>query len=237
MSLALYRVFLRTVVTPQRLIGFGALIGVGAIIAVALRPETVSFAQVDTVTPATLFIDRFGLMLAVPVSALVFASAAFGDLVEDQTLVYLWLRPIARWRLAVAAFAAAATVAVPVGVAGTVIGAAIIDTSTVRSAAIAAVLGSLAYVAIFLVVGLITNRALIWGIGYLLIYEQFIARGGRSLGFLSVHAHIVSIVKNATSTDLALAYFSTGTAVVAPLVLCGVMLGWLSSRLDRTEVA
>lgn len=237
--MALYRTFLRTVLTLQRLIGFAALVGIGAVIAYFLRPEEVGFFQVDTATPASLFIDNFGLMLAVPVSALVFASAAFGDLVEDQTLVYLWLRPIARWRLAVAAFAAAATVAAPVGLAGTVIGAAIIDPSTVRSAAVGAVIGSLAYVAIFLVVGLVTNRALIWGIGYLLIYEQFIARGGRSLGFLSVHAHIVSIMKNATPTtaDFALAYFSTGTAVVAPLVLSGVMLAWLSSRLERSEVA
>lgn len=237
MSFALYRVFLRTVITPQRLIGFGALVGIGAVIAVFLRPEEVSFFQVDTITPATQFIDTFGLMLAVPVSALVFASAAFGDLVEDQTLVYLWLRPIARWRLALAAFAATATVAVPVGLLGTVIGAAIIDTSTVRSAVAASVLGSLAYVAIFLFIGLVTNRSLIWGIGYLLIYEQFIARGGKSLGFLAVHSHIVSIVKNSTGTAFGLGYFSTGTAVLMPVVLCAVMLAWLSGRLERTEVA
>ena len=36
----------------------------------------------------------FGLALVLPVATLVFASASFGDLVDDQTLVYLWLRDL-----------------------------------------------------------------------------------------------------------------------------------------------
>lgn len=246
MNLALYRVFLRTVLTRQRVIGFIGLIAFGAGVAVLLRPDPVVFFDpsggaltipADTVSPATDMIVLFGLMLAVPVSALVFASAALGDLVEDQTLVYLWLRPIARWRVAVAAFAAALTAALPVGVLGTAIGAAIIDTSTVAPAVLAAAVGSVAYVAIFSFVGLVTGRALIWGIGYLLIWEQFIARGGKSLGFLSVHSHIVSIIEKETNVDFALGYFTLGTAVIAPLCISAVMLIWLSRRLETTEVA
>ena len=40
--------------------------------------------------------DSYGLSLLIPVVALVFASAALGYLAEDGTLVYLWLRPLAR---------------------------------------------------------------------------------------------------------------------------------------------
>ena len=44
----------------------------------------------------TSFIDAFGLSLLVPVTTLVFASAALGDPADDGTLVYLWLRPVPR---------------------------------------------------------------------------------------------------------------------------------------------
>ena len=57
--------------------------------------------------------------------SLVFASAALGDVAEDGTLVYLWLRPYPRWQLAVAAFAASVTVVVPVAVLPLVIAAAL----------------------------------------------------------------------------------------------------------------
>ena len=65
---------------------------------------------------AWTLVDAYGLSLLIPVVALVFASAALGDLAEDGTLVYLWLRPLPRWQLALAAFAASVTVAVPVAV-------------------------------------------------------------------------------------------------------------------------
>ena len=36
-------------------------------------------------------VDAYGLSLLVPVVAVLFATAALGDLAEDGTLVYLWL--------------------------------------------------------------------------------------------------------------------------------------------------
>ena len=41
--------------------------------------------------------SNLGFTMVVPIVALVFATAAFGDLKEDSTLVYLWLRPMDRW--------------------------------------------------------------------------------------------------------------------------------------------
>ena len=54
----------------------------------------------------------FGLVL--PVVALVFGGAAIGDLRDDKTLVYLWLRPMDRWPIVVGAALAAATLAAPI---------------------------------------------------------------------------------------------------------------------------
>src|ERR1043165_6367408 len=59
-------------------------------------------------------IDGLGLAVLAPVASLVLASAALGDLAEDRTLVYVWLRPPARGRMATGALAAALAAALPV---------------------------------------------------------------------------------------------------------------------------
>ena len=51
---------------------------------------------------ATL-VNDYGLTVLVPVVALVFSSSTLGDLVDDKTLVYIWLRPVNRLTVAAAA--------------------------------------------------------------------------------------------------------------------------------------
>ena len=49
----------------------------------------------------------------IPVAVLVFGAAALGDLIDDGSLVYLWLRPVPSWVHVVAAWAATVTVVIP----------------------------------------------------------------------------------------------------------------------------
>ena len=58
-------------------------------------------------------ISDLGFTTLVPIVALVFASAALGDMREDGTLVYLWLRPMDRWPVVVGAWLASITVSLP----------------------------------------------------------------------------------------------------------------------------
>ena len=53
--------------------------------------------------------------------SLVFGTAALGDLVDDGTLVYLWTRPQRRTSLALGAWSAALTYAVPLVVVPTLV--------------------------------------------------------------------------------------------------------------------
>ena len=81
-----------------------------------------------------------------------------------------------------------------------------------------------------------TRRALVWGIGYLLIFESFIARGGRSIGALSIHAHAASVLARAASVKIRLAYFSEATGGITAVAI-GLVALWLSSwRLRHAEV-
>ena len=97
----------RSMATRGRIVTMFAIGGVAVLIGVLLdRSESISAQdRVDA-------LDNFGLTVFVPLVAVVFATAALGNLVEEKTLVYFWLRPIGRWQIALAAFVA--TMIVPV---------------------------------------------------------------------------------------------------------------------------
>ena len=93
MTAALYSLFRRNLTTRARLASFGlatlAVLGVAWVV-----------GQGDSSDPpidvASTFLAEAVLSLYLPIAALVFGASAFGDLIEDHTLVYIWLRPIRR---------------------------------------------------------------------------------------------------------------------------------------------
>lgn len=231
---ALYGTVLRAIDTRARRVGFLLLGVVGVLVAWAVSTSLGAQPTHHTVG----LVDDFNLTFLVPVAALVYGTAAFGDLIDDSTLVYLWLRPVGRTRIVVAAYFAALTFVVPVAVAPVVIEAVVLHapTAVTRGAAISALVAAVAYTAVFTLLGLLTKRALVWGIGYLLIFESFIARGGRSIGALSIHAHAASVLARAASVKVRLAYFSEPTGVIATIAIALVAI-WLSAwRLRHAEV-
>ena len=167
-------VLVRSIATRLRVAALG-LLGLGA---VALGISVHVANPFDRADAAWSLVDTYGLSLLVPVVSLVFASAALGDVTEDGTLVYLWLRPYPRWQLAVAAFAASVTVVVPVAVLPLVLAAALTGEGgrLVAAAAAGGLLATIAYSAVFCGLGLRVRRALAWGLAYLLIWEQAVAR-------------------------------------------------------------
>lgn len=235
MTGALYRALLAAQVTKGRILGLGALGLVAVVLGVAIgvTPEA------DPIDDGTLMINGFGLSLFVPVVTLVFASAVLGDPNEDGTLVYLWLRPIARWRIVALALAATLTVALPVvvlpmtaaaaatGAGGTLIGA------TLASCA----LGTVAYAAVFMWLGLRVRRALVWGLAYVLVWEGFVATAGATPARLAIRAHTRSLLTRISEGPERLVEVSLATAIVVPLVAAVVAAALTVRRLQRQDVA
>ena len=108
-----YRLLLRQLVTRGRLL---ALLAVGVVVAGVASAVGASDEIDDPLEAAVQVISNLGFAVLVPVVALVFASASLGDTREDGTLVYLWLRPMARWPVVVGAWLAAITVSLPLTV-------------------------------------------------------------------------------------------------------------------------
>ncbi|MBL8775520.1 MAG: ABC transporter permease [Acidimicrobiales bacterium] len=231
---AIYRVLLTSQVTLARVLALGAL-GVAAILVAWAIGQS---DPVDATATGARFVNVFGLSLTVPVTALVFASAALGDLTDDGTLVYLWLRPVRRATVVLAAFAAALTVTIPLVVVPLVIAASLTGggADLVKGTALAAALGAVAYAGLFTALGLRVRRALIWGLLYIFIWEGFVARGGDNAARLAVRSVTATILQAWSGTELRLGVLATGTAYLAPFVVAALALGYATWRLDRQDV-
>ncbi len=188
---------------------------------------------------AVRFVDTVALNVLAPIVSLVFGTAALGDLVDDGTLVYLWTRPQRRSSLALGAWGAALTYALPLVVLPTLLAVRFIssDASVTVAAVVCTAAATVAYVSVFVLLGLLTTRALMWGVGYLLILETFVARGGESLGFASIRAHASSLLTAISGVDVRLAYFSAATSAMFLAAVSVVGLGLCVTRLRAADVA
>jgi ABC-2 type transport system permease protein len=228
-------VLVRSIATRLRLAGLG-LLGLAAVIlglAVGLGHPS------DRMAAAWSVIDGYGISILVPVVSLVFATAALGDPAEDGTLVYLWLRPLPRWQLAFAAFAASVTVVVPVAVLPLVVGAAVSGGGgrLVAAAAAGGVLATVAYSAVFSGLGLRVRRALAWGLVYLLIWEQAVARVSHGAARASLFINTRSVVAHIANHPAPRNAVSWTTGLIFPLVVAAVALVLTARSLDRGEIA
>jgi ABC-2 type transport system permease protein len=232
---AFYASTSRTISTRARLVAFVALGAVGAVVAWRVGATSTG----SDIHDAVRFVDTMSLNVLAPIVALVFGTAALGDLVDDGTLVYLWARPQRRSSLALGAWGAALTYALPLVVVPTLVSVLLIstDASVIVGAVVCTSAATVAYVSLFVLLGLLTTRALMWGVGYLLIFETFVARGGQSLGFLSIRAHAASVLSAIAGVHLRLAYFSAATSATFLVVVTVAAIGSCVARLRAADVA
>ena len=231
---AVFRLILRTQVTRGRAAALGVVGVLGILLGLAIGRAD----RLDNFDAAHGFVGGYGLGLLVPLTALVFAAAALGDPAEDGTLVYLWHRPIARWKIVAAATAAALCIAVPFAVVPTMAAAAATGEGgeLVVGAAVSSLLAAAAYCGIFLCLGLVVRRALAWGLAYVLIWEGFVARSGTGPARLSVLVYARSVLAELADHDPPRLAASMGVAVTVPLVVAAVGIGVTTWALRRIDV-
>lgn len=137
--------------------------------------------------PAGVFLsDIFRETIAptlLPLATLMLATSAFGDEIEDRTMVYLVLKPVSRLRIVVEKYVAVVLMSVVALWAGWIVtwllaarGDALDSADVMASAAGAIVAGVAGYAAVFLLISLLIRRALVAGILYILLWESLLSR-------------------------------------------------------------
>ena len=206
---AFYRLLLRTQLSVQRLLGIGGLSALSIVIGLFARSDAdPSQAAADAVT-------SYGFGLVVPLAALWLGAAAVGDLVEDRLLVYLWLKPVARWQLPAAAILATLSVVVPLTVLPLTVSAVVAGAGDVAWATpLAGTLGALAYTALFVAAGFWFRRAVWWGLAFVLVWENFTGYLADGAARFTVFGWTSSVLGLVDGIDVELQAGSVAAAVV-----------------------
>ena len=210
--------------TRGRLFGLAMLSGVSVLLAwVARRADDPDEVGVNTVA-------EYGIGLLIPLAAVLLAVPMLGNLIEDRLLVYLWLKPVPKWHLAVAALAAVLTVLFPVVVVPVGLSALIAaEGSLLGPAILASAVGALAYGAVYLFLGARFTWGLWLALAYLALWENLLSRLSDGTARLSIRSYLVSIVGWGTDQDIALADRSEVASIVVP-ILVAVVATLLTAR-------
>jgi ABC-2 type transport system permease protein len=242
--IAVTRVTLRQVLGGRRLLGMGLLALVPAVVmwlvSAAWDPET-TFTRFNVVPIAILF------LIVLPVVSIVFGASAMGEERRAHTLSFLLLRPMRRGAIVGAKTAAAWLAVLAVTLPGGIALAAVLGVRGSRwdafvPVAVGIALTAACFVAVFVVFGLVTERAVLIGLVYLFVWESGISSVAPSLANLSLfriglsaYAGLLPEAQPQLAEPLGVIAPGAGGAVAKALAIVAVMvtLGWwLLTRRD-----
>jgi ABC-2 type transport system permease protein len=152
----------------------------------------------------------------------IFATAIVSQEVEQKTIVYLLTRPIPRWQMLLARWLAAS-----VAVAGIAVIAVLANafstlgglSPAVGRDLLAIVTGAFAYTALFLLVSLLLNRAMVVCLIFAFGWESAVPNMQGELYLLTISSHLNVIAERAAGDAQGMMGALAGTAKKIPLQL------------------
>lgn len=179
-----------------------------------------------------------------PLAAAVFGTTAFGGEVDDGTLVYLLIKPVARWRIVLSKYVVAVVSTLAVAVPAILLPFVLLQGEEITSPMligflVGATLASAIYCAIFLTLGVSSRRALVLALLYIIAFESVLTRQLDGTKSLSVREWATSLAyeasRGALTTKAYLVPMNT-VYVLAPLALA-IALFLCLRRVARYEMA
>jgi ABC-2 type transport system permease protein len=161
-----------------------------------------------------------GMSVVLPLTALIVGTSALGSEIDDGTIVHILTKPLPRREIILAKLAVAFGITVPVaaiplGIAGVIAG----STRLGLGLAAGAVVGGLAYAAIFVALSLVTRRPVAFGLIYLLVWESLLAGVLSGTKQFSVQQYSLTIADRIAANDLVQSTVSLPVAIVMSAVL------------------
>jgi ABC-2 type transport system permease protein len=175
-----------------------------------------------------------------PLVMLLLGTASFGNEVSDRTLVYLYTKPLQRWRIVLPKLAGPILAGgIPVAVSGAV-AVSVIGLGDARGAAATGVgllAGAAAYAAIFTWAGLATRHALVIGLVYVFVWEAALAAYLDGVRYLSVRRFTLAVIQGLDDErlrglDHSLGGLAGGTLAAVAVVAFGLLAVRRLTRLD-----
>jgi ABC-2 type transport system permease protein len=233
------RVTLRQLLGRRRTLLLILLSTLPVLLAIAFRIAGVT--EVDRFTRRVF--DTITMIILLPLVAILFGSGAFGAEIDEGTVVYLLAKPVPRWIVVAAkAFTAVAVAILLTGASAALAG--IIDmvpagsdgVSATLSQVVAMVVGSACYVSLFLALSLFTRRALVIGIGYMLVWEGALSSLLAGIANLSIRQYALGAATAIYKLPNQEPRLSAETSFILAAVLVVVALVVATWKLMRFEL-
>ncbi|MFC7534794.1 ABC transporter permease [Actinoplanes sp. GCM10030250] len=179
-----------------------------------------------------------GFAVVLPVIALIVGTGVLGSEVDDGTLVHILTKPLPRRDIIIAKYGVAAvttavTTSVPLFFVGLMAGSA----SLGGALAVAAVAGSFAYSALFVLLSLVTRRPVLLGLVYILVWEGLLGRFLSGTRVLSIEQYVITIADKLSPTTILTAQVGITTAAVMSAVFVIVCTVAAINRLGSFSLA
>ncbi len=179
-------------------LGIGLLPSLLAIIA-RVQPDELSVRELRDVFGNTLYRGMFvGTLL--PLGTLILATSAIGDEIEDRTLQYLYLKPISRTRIVLEKALAVFIMLVPLLWIGILVMWGILafgNMDALRDMLVPALVSSLVAIvgfgALFMLLSMMIQRALLVGIFYVFVWESALSRWLPGIRAISIRHYTESL--------------------------------------------
>jgi ABC-2 type transport system permease protein len=176
----------------------------------------------------------FGFAVVLPLTALIIGTSVLGAEIDDGSVVHLLATPVRRSTVILSKFAVAAALTM-IFVAVPELIAAVIATGGVTKLAeglfVGALAGSVIYNAVFVMISVLTTRAIAVGLLYLLVWESLLGNFVSGARILSVGQYSLGIANSIAADGNLNAHLSVGTAVVMGAIVTAVTLALAIRRL------
>jgi ABC-2 type transport system permease protein len=177
------------------------------------------------------------LSVIMPLVVLAISSAAFTNEIEDRTLANLTLTPIPRWKIVVPKLLGAITVGAPMITLSAFIASFLIfdgDMKAVAAASVSAFIGVSLYSTAFIWTGLMTTKAIGFGLLYVFLWENMMAGLVGGVRYLSINHYTLAIMHGIDDRRFASDDILSFTVAIGSAVAVIVIFLALSIRRLRT---
>jgi len=245
--LALLVASIRQLLPLKRSLALGALQLVPAIVYLLASSNRTADAALD------VFLDggvSTYFLLVIPIISIVLSSSALGVERRDQTLSFIVLRPMRRTTIAITKLVATVVAATALHAIGSVaLGGAHMfrfdaDLDLILGLLLGAVVATIAYASIFIPVGFLTDRAVIIGLAFLLIFENGVVSALSALETLSpwrlgaaAFADMAGVSNDGLREAVRSLAWDAGRSVVVVLAMAVVSVAITTLMLNRRDLA
>lgn len=194
-----------------------------------------ALAGQDDGTAAHL-LQGFALSAMVPLVGVVAGTGAIGPEIDDGSIVYLLSKPIRRSTIVLTKLLVAAAVAVVFCAVPTLVAGYVLDGGSRHTAvafAVAAAVASVAYAAIFLMLGVLTRHAVVVGLVYALVWEGVVGNLVPGARTLSVQQWAMAVAHRISDNTEISSDVSLTTSIVL-LALATAAATWCAIRRLRS---